>query len=467
MDPWELRWVDATATAELVRARQLSASEAVEAAISRAEALQPQLAFLVDDCFERARQRAQAPLSGPFAGVPYLVKDMYDVAGLPTRWGARFGAFVAPAEANAPQVDAMEAAGLVVLGKTALGEVGYLPTTEPLDQPPTQNPWRPGHSPGGSSGGSAAAVAAGVVPMADAADGGGSIRIPASACGLFGLKPSLDRLVGEQRLAGGYPLTVEHCVSRSVRDSAALHAAMERRPGPAGLGEVGWVRSASSRRLRVGVLQRSLGGAVPAVDVAAGIEATVALLEQLGHKADPAEYPFSTEAVMADFGLLFASSALGVARMVGQIAGVEPDETLMEPFSLAMAAMARALSADQLDQAKTRLHGLGPLYARTFEEWDVILSPVTVTPPPPIGHINGGIPIDDLVVRIGGYADYTVLHNVVGAPAMSVPLWWTADGLPVGSQFAAAVGDERTLFELAYELEEAAPWADRHPPIGR
>ncbi len=307
MDAWELRWLDATSTAELVAAGEISATEAVGAAISRAEELQPQLNFLVEDCFEPARARAAGTLQGPFAGAPYLVKDMYDVAGIPTRWGARFGAWVPPADANAPQVDAMEAAGLVVLGKSALGEMGYLPTTEPLERGPTENPWMPGYSPGGSSGGSAAAVAAGVVPMADAADGGGSIRIPASACGLFGLKPSLDRLVGHQELAAGYPLTVEHCVSRSVRDSAGLFAAMERRPAPQGLAEVGRITTTSARRLRIGVMSRSLGGAEPDPEVAASIEGTVSLLEGLGHRVGPAQYPFATEAVRTLFASVSAS----------------------------------------------------------------------------------------------------------------------------------------------------------------
>lgn len=459
----ELRWLDATATADLVRDAEVKPSEVVEAAIQRAEQAQPALNFMVTEVFERARARAAAAAGGVFAGVPFLVKDMFDVEAVPTRWGARFGPFLPPAEKNSPQVDAFEDAGLVIIGKSALGEIGYLPTTEPLVTGPTANPWDLTLSPGGSSGGSAAAVAAGVVPMADAADGGGSIRIPASACGLFGLKPSRDRLVGEQSLAAGYPLTVEHCLSRSVRDSATLFAEMEQ-DGP--LQRVGRVEGASSRRLRVGLLTTSFGGRRPSPEVQAGVDATVALLEELGHQVEDGSYAFDTAPVMADFSVLYASSALGVRDMVAGFTGSEPDETLLEPFTLAMAAMAAGLPDGALEETKGRLHALSTPYEASFEAHDLFLSPVMLTPPVPTGHIAGDVAFDQLVERLGGYVDYTVLHNIVGAPAMSVPLWWTPGGIPVGLQFAARVGDERTLFELAYELEQARPWAGRVPRGG-
>jgi amidase len=168
---------------------------------------------------------------------------------------------------------------------------------------------------------------------------------------------------------------------------------------------------------------------------------------------------------MADFSVLYANAALGVRDLVAGVIGREPDETLLEPFTLAMAAAAAAMPEGALDETKQRLESVKPMYQSTFEEFDVILSPVTLTPTVPIGYIDGGVPFEDLVPRIGGYADCTVLHNIVGAPAMSVPLHWTPGGLPVGAQFSAGIGDERTLFELAYELEEAQPWRDRRPPI--
>ena len=455
----DLRWLDATATAELVRNGEVKASEVVEAAIVRSENAQPVLNFLVTDLYDRAREKA-VMCDGPLAGVPFLVKDMFEVEGAPTRWGARFGAFLPPAAKSSPQVDAYEDTGLVTIGKSALGEIGYLPTTEPLATGPTANPWDLALSPGGSSGGSAAAVASGVVPLADAADGGGSIRIPASACGLFGLKPSRDRLVGEQNAAAGFPLTVEHCLTRSVRDSAAIFALMEAEDLP----RVGLVEGPSPRRLRVGVIARSFGGKEPSPEVAEALASTIELLDSLGHQVEEAGYRFDTAPVMADFSVLYASSALGVRDLVAGVVGSEPDESLLEPFTLAMAGVAAALPEGALEETKARLHALSGPYAASFVDHDVLLSPVMLTPPVPTGHIAGDTAFELLVDRLGDYVDYTVLHNIVGAPAMSIPLWWTPAGVPVGSQFAAAVGDERTLFELAYELEQARPWAQHRPP---
>ncbi|MGH9243281.1 MAG: amidase family protein, partial [Acidimicrobiales bacterium] len=377
----------------------------------------------------------------------------------------RFGPFLPPVEANSPQVDAMEAAGLIVIGKSALNEMGYLPTTEPLITGPTRNPWDLDRCPGGSSGGAAAAVAAGVVPMADAADGGGSIRIPASACGLFGLKPSRDRLVGTQELAAGYSLTAEHCVSRSVRDSAGLFAAMERVGSDAVLAPVGDVNGPSTHRLRIGLLTESLSGREPDAEVAAALGAAATLLEQLGHHVEATKLPFDGAAVMQNFLVIWTASALQVVNLVRSILGAEPNETVLEPFTLSMAQFAAALPDGAVNEAKADLTALGPEYERWFSDHDVILSPVLLTPPVPIGYIDGGVSLDALVERVTAFSDYTPLHNAVGAPAMSVPLWWTAEGLPIGSHFAARMGDERTLFELAYELEEAQPWRDRWPPV--
>ena len=464
----DLAWIDATETADLVARKEITALEAVEAAIGRAEKVQPKLNFLVTEMFDRARERARDMSlpdgTAPFAGVPYLVKDMYDVAGVPTRWGARFGPLLPPASVNSPQVDRLEAAGLMVIGKSALGEIGFLPSTEPLVSGPTRNPWDLDRSPGGSSGGSAAATAAGVVPMADAADGGGSIRIPASACGVFGLKPSRQRLVGRQDLAGGYALTEEHCLSRSVRDSARLFSFMERDDLGGRLTRVGYVTGPSDRRLRIALISDGLGGSTPDTDVTEGLDSTARLLEGLGHRVEPASYPFDTGPIMADFSVLYATAALGVRDLVASVVGQEPDETLLEPFTLAMASAAAALPSGALEETKHRLDAVAPQYESAFERFDVILSPVTLTGPVPIGYIDGGVPFDELVQHIGAYADYTVLHNIVGSPAMSVPLHWSSAGLPIGSHFAVRVGDEATLFQLAYELEEARPWRERRPP---
>jgi amidase len=453
---------DATELARRIAQKELSALEAVDDAIGHIEQVNPQLNFLVTECFDRARDRARSGgLTGAFAGVPYLVKDMFDVAGLPTRWGTRATAALPPASADSTQVLALQAAGLVVLGKSALGEMGFLPTTEPLAFGPTRNPWDRSRTPGGSSGGSAAAVAAGVVPMADAADGGGSIRIPASACGLFGLKPSRGRLVGEQVPAAGLDVTVEHCVSRSVRDSARLFSAMED-PG-SGIAPVGMVTGASGRRLRVGMSLTSLAGRQPTPDVVRAVETTAALLEQLGHRVEPTDPPLDGAAFFADFAALWAASAGEVVDLARELGGADPDETVLEPFTLAMAELSRTLGPGDLNPIRARLIDAGRRYDSWFDTFDVVLSPVLVQPPVPIGHIAGDVSIEDMSERLEAFASYTPIHNVAGAPAMSVPLTWNESGLPIGSHFAARVGEERTLFELAYELEAAQPWAGRFP----
>src|ERR1700760_209540 len=304
---------DATELAAQIRRGDITAVEAIDAAIRRIEALQPKLNFLVSDTFERARDRAKAGnLSGPFAGVPYLIKDMFDVVGSVTRYGARFSAFLPPAKTQGPMINAIEASGLIIVGRSALGEFGFLPTTEPLAFGPTRNPWNVALSTGGSSGGSAAAVAAGAGPLAGAAAGGGSIRIPASACGLFGLKPSRGRLVGQVTPAGGFDLAVQHGLTRSVRDSATLFAATERHGVDAVHPVIGNVTVPATRRLRIGVLPHSLRHRVADNEVQAGVDATCRLLEALGHSLRPTEWPVDGFSLAEDFGALYTNGALSV-----------------------------------------------------------------------------------------------------------------------------------------------------------
>jgi amidase len=457
---------DGTELAAMIRRGDLTAIEAIDAAIARVEVLQPKLNFLVAETYGRARDRAKAGgLSGPFAGVPYLIKDMFDVVGSTTRYGSRFSAALPPAGAQGPMIDALERAGLVLIGRSALGEFGFLPTTEPLAFGPTRSPWNPERTPGGSSGGAAAAVASGAVPMADAADGGGSIRIPASACGLFGLKPSRGRMVGDQMPAAGFDVTVQHGLTRTVRDSATLFAATERRGEEAVFAPVGVVTAANVRRLRVGLVPHGLNGRAADPQVQAGVDATVRLLAGLGHAVRPTDWPIDGREQGADFMTLWTNAAFDVTRLIRQMTGQPPDARQLEPFTLAMAEMAAAAPEGALDAARTRLRAVAAAYDRWFADFDVILSPVLTTPPIPIGQIAGDVPFGAMFERLGRFSNYTTLHNIAGAPAMSVPLHWTDDGLPVGLQFAARAGDERTLFELAFELEAARPWAHRRPAV--
>jgi amidase len=457
---------DATEIAAMIRRKDVTAVEVVDDAIARAEAVQGDLNFMVSRTFERAREKAKAgDLTGPFAGVPYLIKDMFDVVGSVTRYGTRATAGLPPATHQGPMMSALESAGLLFIGRSALGEFGFLPTTEPLAFGPTRNPWDTSRTPGGSSGGAAAAVAAGVVPMADAADGGGSIRIPASACGLFGLKPSRGRMVGEQPLAGGMDLTVEHGITRSVRDSAMLFALTERTGADAVLPPVGSVKSPSAARLRVGVLYNSLGNREPVAEVKAGVAATSALLEALGHRVEETVWPFDTLAFSDAFFKIWCGAALGVTDIIKGVLGHAPDSSILEPYTLAMADLASGLSPETRATARNTLTDTSASYDRWFDQYDVILSPVLLREPVLIGEITGELSLEAMLEQLSSFVDYTQVHNVAGAPAMTVPLHWTTSGLPVGMQFAARVGGERRLFELAYELEEARPWAHRRPPV--
>ena len=455
---------DAIETAMAVRSGRVSALEVVDAAIARAEALNHQLNFLVADDFERARDRARGSLpQGPFAGVPYLIKDLDDFIGLPTRLGSRATAGVAAATRQAPLIDAMLATGLNPIGKSATPEHGFLPTTEPLAFGPTRNPWDPTRSAGGSSGGAASATAARVVPFAHASDGGGSIRIPASCCGLFGLKTSRGRTLATDPGHFPMPLSVQLCVSHSVRDSAALLAAVEAKDS--GLPPVGLVSGPSAKRLRVGMVLDSVSGQSPDPDVAAVIGDMAALLGELGHHVEPTSWPGPIVGMSDAFLLTWSQGAANLLVEDGKRLGHAPGPEDVEPFSLAMAAIIAGAPPGAVDQAVAYLTSLRDVHDAWLARYDVILSPVLSLAPPEIGWLAPDLPVDTMAERLTRYVGYTTPYNVVGAPAMSVPGGWSAAGLPIGAQFGAAVGDEATLLGLAFELEQARPWAGRRPAV--
>jgi len=466
VQPAAAAWPDATETAARIRRGDVSAEEVTRAAIERAEALQPKLNFIVNSDFDRALDKARRGLpAGPFSGVPFLVKDLDDYAGLSTRAGSRAALDAPAAVTQPPLIDAFERSGVVVLGKSAAPEAGFLPTTEPDAFNPTRNPWDRSRSAGGSSGGAAAAVASGVVPFAHASDGGGSIRIPAACCGLFGLKPSRGRTVGSRGETQVSDLSVGHVLTRSVRDSAAVLALTEDTGPGAQHPPVGLVAAPLRRRLRVGLLMEGGSGEPPSPEVRAATEDTARLLEHLGHQVAPVTWPISPEFI-TDFLTLWASGAAELVDHAVQVSGGRP-EALFEPFTLGLAAMHRTAPPGALAEAVRRLHAA----AMAYDPWlvghqvDVILSPVLQSPPAPLGYVGPDVAFDTLVARLVSYVGYTPYHNVVGAPAMSVPLHWTEAGLPVGSMFAARVGQEALLLQLAYQLEAARPWAGRIPPV--
>lgn len=459
--PWT---PDATSLATQVRDKQVSAAELMEATIRKAEALQPKLGFLVATDFDRALEKAKAGgQTGPFAGVPFLVKDLDDAKGMQTRFGSRWTAGLPPAEKQDVYIDSFERAGLIFFGKSATPEYGFLPTTEPLGFAPTRNPWDTNRSSGGSSGGAAAAVAAGVIPIAHASDGGGSIRIPASCCGLFGLKPSRGRMIDPNPGKSAVDISVNHAVSRSVRDSAALFAATERADGP--YPAVGLVTAPLNRKLKVGLLLKSGNNKDPGPDVTAAINHTAKLLESLGHTVEPTTWPVDSARFGQDFLTLWSAGAAQLVQAVGKATGKTPDETMLEPFSLGMARLIASLPPGALETVVGRLEENVRQYDGWFDKYDVVLMPVLTNPPVELGYVDGDVPFDELAARLTDYVGYTPLQNVAGAPSMSVPLHWNAAGLPVGSQICARMGQEKLLFELAYQLEAAQPWAGRKPPV--
>ncbi len=466
--PWT---PDAVEIAGRIRRKEVSALEVTEKAVRDAEALNPKLGFLVTPDFDRAIDKAKrldagtAPASGPFAGVPFLVKDLDDYVGLPTFSGSRAMLRNPPAKTQDGYIDRFDQAGLIVIGKSSTPEYGFLPTTEPVGFPPTRNPWNPAHSSGGSSGGAAVATAAGVTAFAHASDGGGSIRIPAANCGLFGLKPSRGRMVLGRPPQRGVDLSVYHCVSHSVRDSATLLAATERTGDDKVFAPVGLVAGPDKRRLRVGLVVETMLGAQPHPEVRAAAENAAKLMEGLGHTVEPTTWPVDGAAYAQDFLALWASGAAELVDAVGQAIGRKPDDSLLEPFTLAMAELVGQMPPDGLRKAVGNLTAAGQAYDRWFDRYDVIISPVLGTPPAPLGWVSGTVDIPHLTERLNAYVGYTTLHNVAGAASMSVPLHWTPDGLPVGVQFAGRAGAEKTLLALAYELEAAQPWAWRKPPV--
>jgi len=475
----DLARLDGTAQADLVRSGAITAAELVEAAIDRIERVNPIINAVIGERFDRARAEARGVLpDGPFTGVPFLVKDLgLNIAGEPYHAGTRFlkeAGYIA--RTSSYLADKLRSAGLVVLGRTNTPEWGCTITTEPLSYGPTRNPWDTNHSSGGSSGGSAAAVAAGLVPMAHGGDGGGSIRIPASECGLVGLKPSRGRvsqgpLVGESWMGA----TIDGVLTRSVRDTAAmLDAISGPMPGdpytapPPSRPYTAEVREAPGT-LRIGLLDHPLDPpAEGAPECRAAVHDVAALLESLGHTVEAA-HPSALE----DDGfshhyrqVVAACTAADVAYWEHEV-GRPLDEDDLEPDNLALARWGRSLSAADYLAVVEWLHG----WSRRVVEWwlpldgsasyDLLLTPTIAAPPPTIGHLAG----PGSGARLRELLQYTAQFNVTGQPAISLPLVWSAAGLPIGVQFVAAPWREDVLFRLAAQLEQARPWADRLPPV--
>lgn len=452
--------LDALAQAALIRAGDISVGEITDAAIARIEALNPSINAVVTPLYQRARARLEALPAGPFHGVPYLLKDLIDLEGAKTSYGSRAMSDSIAAKSH-PFVRAAEGAGLNILGKTNTPEFGLVATTEPRALGPCKNPWHLDYSPGGSSGGSAAAVAAGMVAVAQASDGGGSIRIPASHCGVFGLKPSRDRDLS----AGLGGLAVKGHISRSIRDSAALFAATERRDTAAPYPPLGYIEGAAKRRLKIALMMNDHFGAQPDPDVKAAIAKTAEICAALGHRVEEASLGIDGRKLMDAFFVLWSAWPGKAARRLQQQLGRPAGSGEFEPWTLYLADYYLREGERRLPAAVEHLAAVTRQFVKHFDRYDVILSPVTKGAPQPLGWQDTSLPGPELRSRLEQYVSYTPVHNAAGTPAMSVPLFWNQQGLPIGSQFAGAAGQERLLFELAYELEQAQPWAERWPAV--
>jgi amidase len=461
---------DALAVAGLIKARKIDGRELLDRTLRSLREINGQLNAVTDfyDGDLLGRSIAAAG-EGPFQGIPYLIKQlMAECAGTPTTLGSKFFAKEPVAAADSAAVARMRSAGLVIVGRTNTSEFGLAPTTEPAFGGPTLNPWRRDLSPGGSSGGSAAVVAVRALPMAHATDGGGSIRIPASLCGLFGLKPSRGRVslapIGETLAGAG----AQHCVSISVRDSAALLDAVAggepgdpyRAPPPTGTFLEAALRPPG--RLRVAFMRRPVGGAALEPTLVRAIERTAKLLEELGHRVEEASPDFDAEKLGEAFWrVMCANTWTNIeVRANGRTPG--PDD--LEPVTRLYAERGRAVTADKYIRAVQTFHRTGRQLGAFFEGYDVLLSTTLALTQLPLGTVRMDGSAERFEQAVAPMTPFTAVCNATGVPAMSVPLEWTDDGLPIGMHFVARYGAEETLYSLAGQLEQARSWRDRRPP---
>jgi amidase len=485
--------LDATALAALVRDGEVHPTELVEQAIARAEAVNPKLNAIVTPMYEQARAAAKGELpDGPFRGVPFVVKDLDGfTAGVPYTMGSKFLAEFTP-DHDAEVIARIRRAGVVLIGKTNCPELGILGTTEPQFRGPTANPWNLEHTPGGSSGGTGSAVAARIVPMGHGGDGGGSIRIPASANGLFGLKPTRGRVPLGPELGEGWGGYVQPgVISRTVRDSAGmldcLAGPMLGDPYAAPPARSTFAEAAATEpgKLRIAWSTGSLFGRSTHPDCAAAVQQAAKLCAELGHKVDEAAPTIDRDALVHAY---LCQVAAGVASEIDDAEGwvgrkARPSD--FEPATWFLNQLGRALSAAELQHGRDLTHALGRTMGAFHQRYDVFLCATMAYPPARLGEIRvktherfglamlRALPLGPaLRAVLAGLAEdslerapNTQVFNQTGQPAMSVPLGWSTDGLPVGVQFAGRFGDECTLFSLASQLETALPWAAKRPAL--
>lgn len=463
--------------AGLVRSGELTASELVEASLRRIDELEPRVNAFTHVAHERAMAQAAAIGPGdvrPFAGVPLAIKDNRAVLEMPlTMCSDLFGDFVPRREAYC--VRRLREAGFVIVGKTALPEMGILPTTESRRFGPTRNPWALDRTPGGSSGGSAAAVAAGMVPVAHGNDGGGSTRIPASCCGLVGLKAARGRVsVGPD--GGQSFLVVDGVLTHTVAETAELLDVLAgyepgdanwAPPPPAPFAELAEQRARSADRLRIGLaLNAPLEGSVLDPVCEAAVRDAAALLESLGHHVQEITPPWSDLDLLSDFTRAFGPGVSLTTLIGGRIAGREPTEDDVEPLTWMLWERARSQDTVTYLASQGRLEGVARAIVASLAPYDAVITPALAKRPLPIGEVHGRGPDPwEHYQRSGQFTPYTAIVNVTGQPAISLPLYQAADGLPAAAQLIAPPGREDVILGLALQLERALPWAERRPGL--
>lgn len=486
---------DALGLAELVRAGDVTASELLSEAMARAAAVNPKINAIIEPLHDYARQAIANGLpDGPFSGVPFLVKDLIiSLEGVPQRNGSRFfNDYIATADSTLAK--RYKDAGVVIFGKTNTPEFGVTPITDPELFGSTLNPWNLEHSPSGSSGGSAAAVAARIVPMASGGDGGGSIRTPASCCGLVGLKPTKGRTPsGPVEGDLWYGMAVEHVLTRSVRDSAAmLDATHGQDAGPPNIApapERPYLEEVSRDpgRLRIAFSTDPMIGRELHPDCKTAVEKTAKLLEDLGHHVEEATPKIDREAFIRAFAVLVAADTSALIRQGEISTGRKARRQDFEPRTWALKRLGEAYSSADFAQAYWYLQRVGREVGQFMQNYDVLLTSTCGTPPPKPGDLSphgldrvsvellNRLPIQKLATqpkmvvqvaeRVYDFMSQTPVANATGQPSMSLPLFWNKAGLPIGSLFTAKFGDESTLFRLAGQLEQAQPWVHKAPDI--
>lgn len=467
---------DGVGLAEKIRQKDVTPSELVTAVIDRLEAVNPQLNALAEPLYEQAQKAAKENVDTrqPFCGVPTFVKDLFSPLKGARMASGSFALGEARAEIDAEAVARLRRAGCLFVGTSTSPEFGTSYTTESSRFGATRNPWNPERSVGGSSGGAAALVAARVVPFAHGNDGGGSLRVPASCCGIFGLKPTRGRMPSGPMVGEGWGgMGTPHAMTLSVRDSAALldatsgadlgapYAAPEQRDSF--LNAVG----RSPGTLRIAVVE-SMAPWESGAEAREAVQLTASLCESLGHRVESVSLPVNLPEFIHNTFSIIAPNTQNFINTLGEMRGSPVKDSELEPRTRVMLREKGHLDATTYIAAIEYMHALGRTVAGFMRDYDLILTPTLTRKPPIIGELDAfddTLRLEDIIHRFHGYSPFTAIFNATGQPAMSVPLYWTQDSLPIGSHFAARFGDESTLLSLAAQLEQARPWANKRPPV--